>query len=173
MIDPCPKCGYTRKPEDRAPEYECPSCGVVYAKFNPSVRPKRPRYEPIPFWQKAVVVMCLIIIPWSGYEYFFGLGAEQRRQEARRSAYRSQDQSLSAFSHCTALVRDRLKSPATAEFPTFDYKTWDLGDNTYVIKSYVDSQNGFGAKLRTDWHCKVQSLGGGSWHNLEVELVSR
>jgi len=29
----CPKCGYERKPEDLAPEHECPSCGVVYAKY--------------------------------------------------------------------------------------------------------------------------------------------
>jgi len=29
----CPKCGYTRKPGDRAPDWECPKCGVVYAKL--------------------------------------------------------------------------------------------------------------------------------------------
>lgn len=28
----CPKCTYTRKPQDQAPEYECPKCGVIYAK---------------------------------------------------------------------------------------------------------------------------------------------
>lgn len=28
----CPKCHYTRHPSDTAPEYECPKCGVVYAK---------------------------------------------------------------------------------------------------------------------------------------------
>ena len=30
----CPKCQYTRQPHDTAPDYECPSCGVVYAKYN-------------------------------------------------------------------------------------------------------------------------------------------
>lgn len=30
----CPKCNYTRRPEDTAPDYECPKCGVVYEKFN-------------------------------------------------------------------------------------------------------------------------------------------
>lgn len=29
----CPKCDYERKPEDQAPDYECPSCGVNYVKF--------------------------------------------------------------------------------------------------------------------------------------------
>ena len=28
----CVKCGYERQPTDIAPEYECPKCGVVYAK---------------------------------------------------------------------------------------------------------------------------------------------
>ena len=28
----CPKCGYARKTEEAAPEWQCPSCGVAYAK---------------------------------------------------------------------------------------------------------------------------------------------
>ena len=28
----CLKCGYERKKEDSAPEYECPNCGAIYAK---------------------------------------------------------------------------------------------------------------------------------------------
>lgn len=31
-MNTCPKCGYIRKPGDTAPDYECPRCGVVYAK---------------------------------------------------------------------------------------------------------------------------------------------
>ena len=29
----CPKCGYARSPDDTAPKYECPKCGIVYEKF--------------------------------------------------------------------------------------------------------------------------------------------
>ncbi len=32
MARTCPKCGYERHPGEAAPETECPSCGVVYAK---------------------------------------------------------------------------------------------------------------------------------------------
>lgn len=28
----CPKCQYVRTPADTSPEWQCPSCGVVYAK---------------------------------------------------------------------------------------------------------------------------------------------
>lgn len=45
----CPKCGYTRQPEDAAPEYECPRCGIVYAKYKPRPAPKvaAPRVAPV------------------------------------------------------------------------------------------------------------------------------
>jgi len=33
----CPKCHYERKPQDAGPDYECPSCGVIYAKVNAAV----------------------------------------------------------------------------------------------------------------------------------------
>ncbi|OYU46649.1 MAG: hypothetical protein CFE44_01070 [Burkholderiales bacterium PBB4] len=28
----CPKCQYQRKPQERAPQWQCPSCGVAYSK---------------------------------------------------------------------------------------------------------------------------------------------
>lgn len=33
MSAPCPKCGHIRRPTDTAPDYECPRCGIVYAKY--------------------------------------------------------------------------------------------------------------------------------------------
>ena len=37
----CPKCGYTRKKSDYAPDYECPACGIVYRKYltKPAIEP--------------------------------------------------------------------------------------------------------------------------------------
>lgn len=32
MSKECIKCGYVRQPTDTAPDYECPKCGVIYAK---------------------------------------------------------------------------------------------------------------------------------------------
>ena len=29
----CPKCGYERKPHEKAPEESCPSCGLIFAKY--------------------------------------------------------------------------------------------------------------------------------------------
>lgn len=42
----CPKCKYVRQPEDTAPRWQCPRCGIAYEKFldNPpaTVRPVTP-----------------------------------------------------------------------------------------------------------------------------------
>jgi hypothetical protein len=35
----CPKCRYERQPADTAPGWQCPSCGVAYAKVEGSAAP--------------------------------------------------------------------------------------------------------------------------------------
>jgi len=54
-------------------------------------------------------------------------------------------------------VKAMLKSPKSAEFP------WDMNinmteDGKYAVLSYVDSQNSFGAMLRTNFLCTVKVL---------------
>jgi hypothetical protein len=46
-------------------------------------------------------------------------------------------------------IEKLLKSPSTAEF--CKPKVTNLGNNKYVVASCVDSQNGFGAMLRSNW----------------------
>jgi glutaredoxin len=33
MMQVCPKCNYIRKPAETVPDWQCPSCGIAYAKF--------------------------------------------------------------------------------------------------------------------------------------------
>jgi hypothetical protein len=55
---------------------------------------------------------------------------------------------------CQEQVRARLKSPATAQFPPFPEVRGNEQGLAMVI-SHVDSQNSFGALLRTQWICEV------------------
>ena len=41
MTITCPKCEYTRTARDTAPGYECPRCGVIYAKAKPRLQGQR------------------------------------------------------------------------------------------------------------------------------------
>ena len=61
------------------------------------------------------------------------------------------------------MVKQLLKSPSTADFPSFDYTTTNVG-NQYTVVSYVDSQNGFGAMIRSTWRV-VMSHNGSEWNN--------
>ena len=33
MLQPCPKCGYSRETTDAEPDWQCPRCGIAYAKY--------------------------------------------------------------------------------------------------------------------------------------------
>ena len=56
------------------------------------------------------------------------------------------------------VVEDNLKSPSSAKFP---YITDNLvvitkiKENEYFVTSYVDSENSFGAMIRTFYTCRV------------------
>lgn len=53
-------------------------------------------------------------------------------------------------------ARDRLKAPRTAKFPySMDISITDNGNGNYTVNGYVDSENSFGAMLRTDFECKM------------------
>lgn len=63
-----------------------------------------------------------------------------------------------AINACEHFVSQDLKSPSTARFPLYDDDQVSNIGNVYTVTSYVDSENSFGAKLRTDYQCTVQ------WH---------
>lgn len=73
------------------------------------------------------------------------------------------DRSTQAAIICANFIQDRLKSPSSADFP-FDRAgggiAADTTSQTYSVRSYVDADNGFGAKTRQNYICKVRYLSG-------------
>jgi hypothetical protein len=71
-----------------------------------------------------------------------------------------------AFDVCKQFVRDRLKAPdgATWRDPFGDQVTY-AGDGAgpITVAASVDSQNSFGAKLRSTYVCTVSKVGGDRW----------
>lgn len=72
-------------------------------------------------------------------------------------------------------VKQRLKAPTTAKFPyTSDpaVSVTPLGDCKFAVVSYVDSQNGFGAMVRSRFSATMTSTPDGqTWraHYLVIE----
>jgi len=75
---------------------------------------------------------------------------------------------ISAYATCQERVSAQLKAPATAGFPTmrefggFSHSFSDSG-KSYRMVAWVDSQNSFGAQVRTAFTCTAVDQGNGSW----------
>jgi len=56
-----------------------------------------------------------------------------------------------SIDECKNLVRERLRSPSSAEFSGIELN--NLDSKSFEIVGEVDSQNGFGAMLRGSFKC--------------------
>jgi hypothetical protein len=90
----------------------------------------------------------------------------------------SSDRGNMAFIQCQNFVKSRLRAPSTADFPFLDFTATSVGADTYSVRSYVDSQNAFGAELRYNWTCRIKYNGGQdadlrSWQLLDLEFAEQ
>lgn len=96
--------------------------------------------------------------------------AQQQKEQKR-----CQDSSM-AYVMSQKFIKQRLKAPTTAKFPWSGdpaVKIQYVGDCKHKIQAYVDSQNGFGAMIRTTYYIELQYIKGsqgiGSWRELDFQ----
>jgi len=111
----------------------------------------------------CATLIFILIVAYAAIRIF--IPSDGDRQTTRVASVDETD----AFIWCKDHVRDRLKSPATAKFPFVEFSHRDLGNNTWRIISYVDSQNSFGALVRTNWACEIQ-YSNGAWQLQDLTL---
>jgi len=134
----------------------CPHCRVVLQGAAPATKQakKASKHENL-----HIAIFVIVALAIGVLYYTFGGGAGGNTV--------SQPDPISAFVMCEQFVTDRLKSPATAVFPTYGddgTQTDKLGSVQFRAKAFVDSQNGFGANVRTHYTCTVSNTGGNNWH---------
>lgn len=76
----CPRCLYQRTPNEFAPDWQCPSCQIVYDKYQPpghsGLPPSHHRNEiptigdASPFPWLALIFLALMLCGYYGYSYF-------------------------------------------------------------------------------------------------------
>ena len=69
-----------------------------------------------------------------------------------------------------------MKAPSTADFPYSDdaHDVERIGTGRFRVISYVDAQNGFGAQIRNNYICLVQTPDSGrTWYTEQVTLLDR
>jgi hypothetical protein len=74
-----------------------------------------------------------------------------------------------AFYDSRRIVRSLLKAPSTAQFCQFKQATVTNKKNIYSVDLYVDSQNGFGAMLRSHFHIKMNMISKGKFLLVDVK----
>jgi hypothetical protein len=74
-----------------------------------------------------------------------------------------------AWVMATNFVEEKLKSPGTAKWGwqtgrgDDGEKVRHHGDGVYTVSGWVDSQNAFGATVRTNWTVGLKDHGSGKW----------
>lgn len=62
-----------------------------------------------------------------------------------------------------------LKSPSTAKYHTPTAVADPKDPNLYEVSSYIDSQNGFGAMIRTYWSMKLEFMGEDTQESVQTD----
>lgn len=106
------------------------------------------------FIKSAVFALLIIVVVWCGIKSCAGYKPEF-------------DARLSAVTTAEIAVKNRLKAPSTAKFPVYTQAKVTHSGDVYTVVSYVDSQNGFGAILRSYFKVKMR-LRGERFEVLEV-----
>lgn len=87
--------------------------------------------------------------------------AKKAKDEERRAEGEARMLPIRLCNAAQEAVSSQLKSPATAEFSSCTipgvYFEWADGSGVYSIKGHVDSQNGFGAMIRSRYVVKMYS----------------
>lgn len=91
---------------------------------------------------------------------------EQKKVEVDRT------EAIEAFSMAKRYVKDRLIAPYTAKFPWYsDDFVNERENDRWVVISYVDSQNAFGAMLRTPFIVELTYGGNHNWRLEDIVLL--
>lgn len=147
----CANCGNPL----RAGDAFCPKCGT--AAERPAAAP--PASKPMPMPLKIIGVGFLVLVAAS--LAFSDPSSSSSSGTPAVTAPTSKD----AKWMCRQFMEDSLKAPATAKFSNSQQQSATaLGNSTWSVSGgYVDSENSFGANIRTRFSCTVRHTGGDSW----------
>jgi hypothetical protein len=107
-----------------------------------------------------VLLVFLVLVAWL-FNAITG-GRTSSSPSARR---------VDAFVMCNQFVKDRLRSPASADFASVTSAVINqVSGDEWTVQSHVDSQNGFGAMLRTKFTCTLKPAGGDRWQLVDLKI---
>jgi len=136
----CPEC----KKEVSEKAQTCPHCGFQLRDDDLPRKPKKVN------GCLSVLIIAVVLI---SVMFFLGIFSDGSSTDNSTSTNK-----FLAYDYAEQFVKKELKSPSTADFPGFSEKKEhisDMGGGRYKISSWVDSQNSFGAQIRTSFSCII------------------
>lgn len=99
---------------------------------------------------------------------------EQKKLEEKRNTI-STSEATSVKQYCEDIINSILKAPSTAEYPGSwlnPLDGWNMvkNNNLVTVSSYVDAQNSFGAKIRSEFIIQIQMQDDGSGQATYVQF---
>lgn len=170
----CPVCEHEGPAADFGEPLRCPECGAFYEKAvlakaqkesatqvpsAPSGQGSRQGHRPASQEKRTSVLTWIVLLVVGGFLIKACTSGESTRSSTVSDA---KPKCSSSMAHVMAgnFVKRELRSPSTAKFPYTsdrDVVVNDLGNCRFSISSYVDSQNGFGAMIRSRFSVVMQS----------------
>lgn len=160
-MKPCPLC----ETDLQDGQLTCHKCGFMFASEPVKVKKPEAIAAPSPKLSPLMSICICAVILALGWLFFGTNGSSDKKIEAptwpttsTASQSSSGPSTASVFACAKTQLLSMLASPRSAKFPWVhtDAITQKLNDGTYLVSSYLDAQNGFGAMIRQDYICKVR-----------------
>lgn len=139
----------------------CPNCQMETCLTDPK-QSRGKKNKPSITWLLVVVGILAVLI----LEKVIGPSPERDAEAAKAK------QSERAWYAAQLFVTRFLKSPSTAKFPNpnTDSTVGTIRDfPNFEVVGYVDSQNSFGAMLRSHWKANIE-FKDGDWKMIQMEI---
>lgn len=99
---------------------------------------------------------------------------KKQREIEKSEAWKTKDNSVMADIMMRDYVKKELKSPSTAKFASATEKAArviiKMDNYVYYVKSFVDSENSFGATIRTHYHGEIKQISDDKWKLISLEF---
>jgi len=124
--------------------------------YNPTTKPQDPKKAVISFLIFVVVAVFIVVKCGCSND-----------EENKIKTY----DKIDALTHAQIYIKSKLKSPASAEFEGGADGVIKINDTTFTVMGAVDSQNSFGAMLRSNYSCKVIFHSKTDTHDIENVII--
>ncbi len=170
----CPYCGKEITDND----LDCPKCGRSFPKGEARKKLEADMVEQETKDRKttySLIMLAVAVISIFAFTKFTdSRNPTNASSLSAQPAHEDKADEITAFVMSQSFVKRELVSPSSAKFPRFDKSmAIQVDEDIWIITSYVDSQNKFGAMLRTNYIAKVKYLGNDEWRLLDLAFYEK